>query len=490
MDKEVAEELAQMGGGLTVLTRSGSPKELSNIDRACAGTARRIIVLPPTDSSDDDDDAADGVSEATGLALALQRGLTKAQDKRASVVVNAPSGYTAEVATDQVDGFRSYAEVYPEDFISRILAQCSVQPGLSHVYAELLLQGAGHEIYTEPLARHRSMHGTSFGDASRRFGKAIPIGIVRAPVGGGDIGGDEQVLLSPADDELLQPTDSVVLIANSRGDTKPGRMRAKPRMPKPAADDEGATTAAKPLSEAPPKILFLNLDPSMNNMLAQIDEVAPKGSSITLFCPHEALPDNLPRMRRASLKHIEGDPTSPSELQDLGVQKYDAVICLQPGKGSESDDSKLLISLLALEQAARAEGAETPRVVGELHSPSMRELIDSRWSDNKWDFVLPNDLSAGILVQFALQPELKSIYTELLSPEGKELFFRPAYLYSSHSDKRGVTFEQLSVGARERGEVAVGVHLAGEQRPMINPPRDFRLKLNDGDKLVVIGDEF
>ena len=114
----------------------------------------------------------------------------------------------------------------------------------------------------------------------------------------------------------------------------------------------------------------------------------------------------------------------------------------------------------------------------------------SPWPDNKWDFVLPNDLSAGILVQFALQPELKSIYTELLSPEGKELFFRPAYLYSSHSDKRGVTFEQLSVGARERGEVAVGVHLAGEQRPMINPPRDLRLKLNDGDKLVVIGDEF
>ena len=182
----------------------------------------------------------------------------------------------------------------------------------------------------------------------------------------------------------------------------------------------------------------------------------------------------------------------PISLLVVARGRYDAVICLQPGQGSEGDDSKLLYSLLALEQAARAQGAQTPRVVGELHSPSMRALIDSRWAGNTWDFVLPNELCSGILVQFALQPELRSIYSELLQPEGKELFFRQASLYAPDGGegKRGVTFEQLAAGARERGEVAVGVHLAGEQRPVLNPPRDLRLKLGDGDKLVVIGDEF
>ena len=337
---QVQEELESIGAGLNVITREGSPKELNHIDRVCAGTARRIIVLPPTDVGGDDGDesgeaSADGVSEATGLALALQRGVSKSQSDRASVVVTAPKGFSAEVASDNTNGFGSYAEVNPEDFISRILAQCSVQPGLSHVYAELLLQGAGQEVYAEPLAKHRNMHGQTFGDASRRFGKAIAIGIVRAPVGGGELGGDEEVILSPSEEELLQPTDSIVLIAKSRRDTAPSRMRAKPRMPIASTFggvDGVSTPAAKVAAakEAPPRILLLNLDPSMSNMLEQIDEVAPKGASLTLFCPSSDVPDALPRMRRTAFKHIEGDPSSPAALQKLRAHEYDAPSFLPP----------------------------------------------------------------------------------------------------------------------------------------------------------------
>ena len=53
-----------------------------------------------------------------------------------------------------------------------------------------------------------------------------------------------------------------------------------------------------------------------------------------------------------------------------------------------------------------------------------------------------------------------------------------------------VTFEQLALGARAKGEVAVGVHLGGEASPILNPPRDLRLKLAEGDKLVVLGQAF
>ena len=112
------------------------------------------------------------------------------------------------------------------------------------------------------------------------------------------------------------------------------------------------------------------------------------------------------------------------------------MIVLQPGRGSEVDDTKLLVSLLALEQAAKAEGAPVPRVVGEMHSPSMLELVRSRWRATNWDFVLPNELCSGILVQFALQPELKTIYTELLSSYGKEILLKPALPYAGASGRR------------------------------------------------------
>ena len=134
MDEAVAEELRNMAAGLTVHTRFGSPVELSAMDRVAAGTANRIIVIPG--DGQDDETQAERLRDTTGLTLALQRGIRDRPEKRASVVVSAPPTYKSDVV-DDVDGFKSYAEVKPQDFISRILAQCSVTPALSHVYAEL-----------------------------------------------------------------------------------------------------------------------------------------------------------------------------------------------------------------------------------------------------------------------------------------------------------------------------------------------------------------
>jgi len=285
----------------------------------------------------------------------------------------------------------------------------------------------------------------------------------------------------------------MILIASSRKEAAPGRPRKAAKRTRAAAPSDAARAmvAAAAEAEKPPRILMLNVDPSMPDFIEQIDEVAPKGTSITLFCPDK--PTDLPKMRHASLKHVSGDPSSAAELAKVNAHAFDAVICLQPGGGSDIDDSKLLVELLALQQAARAEGSDVPRVVGEVHSPSMLQLLAARgWPANKGDFVLPNELCSGILVQFALQPELRSIYSELLGSEGKEIVLHPASMYAAEGagGGKGVTFEELSLGARDRGEVAIGVHLAGEEKPTINPGRDLRVKLKDGDKLVVLGDAF
>ena len=119
------------------------PRELTNIDRVAAGAAKRVLLLnPPTDDSAK---AAADLRSSTGLLMELQAGVNSKVSKRADVVVSAPPGYHNPVASASPDAFGSYAEVSPDDFVSRVLAQCAVQPGLSHVYDELLLQGAGSE---------------------------------------------------------------------------------------------------------------------------------------------------------------------------------------------------------------------------------------------------------------------------------------------------------------------------------------------------------
>lgn len=480
MDEEVSDELKRIRAGLSVLTRVGSPVELNAMDRVAAGTASRIIVLPDPATARD---PSASTRETTGLALALQRGLQKAPEKRAKVVVSAPSAATSSDvvnAEPAADGFGSYASVNPEDFISRILAQCAVQPALSHVYAELLLQGTGNEIYTEPLARHRRLHGLTFEEAARRFGgRAIPIGVVR----GASASGGESVELAPSPDAVVGAEDSMILIADQKRDTRVTRAR------KASTACPGFETTAG-VTQAPLKILLLNADPNMPDVIEQIDEVSPKGSQITL------LAEELPKMgslKHCSLKFVKGDAASPAAIKDIRPSAFDAVVCLQPGSGSEADDSKLLVALLALQQAAQSGDAELPRVVAEVHSPSMLDLIASRWgqASDRWDFVLPNELCAGILVQFALQPELRPVYSELLGADGKEFYLQPASLYCTEgAADKGVTFDQLSAAARARGELAIGIHRASDKEPLLNPARDLRLKLQPGDELVVLGDKF
>ena len=92
----------------------------------------------------------------------------------------------------------------------------------------------------------------------------------------------------------------------------------------------------------------------------------------------------------------------------------------------------------------------------------------------------------------SIQPYLR---TKQSPPDGKEFFLQPASIYCM-GDKavaegtKAVSFEALSASARARGEVAIGVHRAGEKRPTLNPPRSMKLKLKDGDQLVVLGDSF
>ena len=82
-------------------------------------------------------------------------------------------------------------------------------------------------------------------------------------------------------------------------------------------------------------------------------------------------------------------------VADLNAAGYSALFPLQEAAAQEA--------------AAKGDEAEPilPRVVGEVHSPSMLELVASRWPGGVADFVLPTDFAAGILVQFALQPQVR-----------------------------------------------------------------------------------
>ena len=72
--------------------------------------------------------------------------------------------------------------------------------------------------------------------------------------------------------------------------------------------------------------------------------------------------------------------------------------------------------------------ADGPRLVGELVDPCMEELLGARYP-GVTDLVLPAELASGTLVQFALQPELRGVYSEArhaAAPRHRPSFCPPA----------------------------------------------------------------
>ena len=101
---------------------------------------------------------------------------------------------------------------------------------------------------------------------------------------------------------------------------------------------------------------------------------------------------------------------------------------------------------------------------------------------------MPNELASGVLVQFALAPALNTIYTELLEADGKEIFMAPASLYCTPNEE--VTIGTLTARARARGEVVMGLRRVDDSKPDLNPSKDMKVSLGEGDKLVLLGDAF
>jgi len=235
-------------------------------------------------------------------------------------------------------------------------------------------------------------------------------------------------------------------------------------------------------------VLLLNWNERTPDFIEQMDEICPMGSRITLVSDEKPHDFHALRLSNCRLNHVKGDPTSAASLRKLDPSSYSSLVWLQPEGGGESADSSLLVSFLAVQQALRDadSGGPTPRLVAEVSSPSMKELILSRGCTG--DLLLPAELASGVLVQFALQPALNTVYSELLAAEGKEIFIAPASLYAAPGEE--LTCGALYARARTRGEVLMGLRRAGDSAPMLNPPKGMKVKLGEGDKLVVLGEAF
>lgn len=460
MEDEIRARVGKTGR-TRVVCRTGDPINIDDVEIVNPGAARSIIVLPP------EDDGADSRVIKTLLAL------TNNPNRRPEpyhIVSRIKKPENLGVA--RMVGRGELRLVAVDDLIARITAQACRQSGLSVVYTDLLDFG-GDEIY---FAHEPRLAGTTFGEALLAYETCSVIGVRTE---------DGRILLNPPADTGISAKDEIVLIAedDSRIELSEGRT---------FRIDEGVIRKSVPREPEPERTLILGWNERAPTIVAELDHYVHPGSEVTVVTrdgPVSTAP--FERLENQSVSSLAGDATGRRVLDELGVSLYDHVIVLGDPGGPDPNaaDSGTLVTLLHLREIAE-ESQHPFSIVSEMLDVRNRGLAEVTGAD---DFIVSDHLASLMMCQVSENRNLSAVFEDLISPEGSELYLKPATDYV----EPGVSLDFYTVveAARRRGEVAVGYRLASETGDpeasygvYLNPQKSLRLAFTAQDRLIVLAE--
>ena len=445
-----------------VVCRTGDPINIDDVQIVNPNEARSIIILPPEGSEAD--------SKVIKTILALTNNPNRREE--AYHIVSRISD-PENLGVARMVGRTELTLVAVDDLIARITAQTCRQSGLSVVYTDLLDFGRD-EIY---FTREPRLAGMTFGEALTVYERCSVIGLRKE---------DGRIWLNPQADTEIFADDEIILIAedDSTIDLSEG--------PASEIEEAGAIRKPVPREPKPERTLILGWNDRAPTIVAELDHYVHPDSEVTVVTPDGAVPSSrFDRLRNQKVTSSEGDTTDRRTLDQLAVSSYDHVIVLGHPDGPDPNaaDSKTLVTLLHLREIAERSKRKFS-IVSEMLDVRNRELAEVTGAD---DFIVSDHLASLMMCQVSENRELSAVFEELISPDGSELYLKPATDYVEPGVP--LNFYTVLEAARRRDEVAVGYRLGAETADPgtsygihLNPEKSQRVTFTEHDKLIVLAE--
>jgi ion channel POLLUX/CASTOR len=467
MDDHVSQILD--GKRLRVVTRSGQPTSLADLELVSLQTSKAVIVLAPERHADG---GAMAPHEADTVVLKALLAITKVAGTSLHIVAELSDSRSEEVAR-MVAGDQAALVVAPP-LISRLLVQTGRQSGLSMVYSELL-DFAGVEMY---VTRAPSLVGKPFREAVLAYNDSALLGVLT---------GDNQLLLPPPLDRVVDKSDQLIVISED-DDTV-------------VVNGKNITIDASTIVAAPrasqrqrERTLVLGASERLALVLAELDAYVAAGSE-TLVVGDGAVLRGLELeglTRNSVVTSRSGDATDRRLLDSLDVASYDAILVLSEtiGRNQEMADARTMITLLHLRDIAIKSGKSVP-ITSEILDIVNRDLASVAEAD---DFIVSNTLVSLLLAQVAENRHLARVFEDLFTPGGHEIYLKPAQDYVRLDTK--LPYHAVVEAALRRGEIALGIRHVASARDsaaafgvVVNPAKDRSITLAAGDRVIVLADD-
>ena len=442
-------------GRTAIICRRGDPMSVLDLTIASPRAARSVVILPSDDEADPD-------AAVIKIALALTR--HAAGDDIPRIVAELRDPRNLEAAGLVARGRAHW--LLASELVSRMTVQTCRQSGLSAVYTELL-DFAGDEIYFTDAT---PFTGLSYLDAQYRFAASTVLGIQR----------DAVVQLNPPADYLIEPGDRLIVIAEDDS-----TIRTSER----GAPDESAMRLAVSSPARPEHTLILGYNSSMQTMLDELGAYVAPGSTVCIAADVVAPQLRVPAGVDVSFHSV--DSTSRAVLDALNIVGFDHVLVLAYRElGIQAADARTLVTLLHLRDIADKQ-AVSLNIVSEMLDDRNRELAEVTRAD---DFIVSDRLVSLMLSQISESEDLVSVFAELFSSSGVEIYLRPAELYIVAG--MTVDFYTVVAAASARGETAIGYRVASDAYSSVaaygvhlNPLKTERRAYEPGDAIIVLAQD-
>lgn len=470
---DLKERLGRLWNPRKITFRSGTPLRLDHLERVDFLNAA-VMITPGTDFISEGSDMMDTHTVKSLLTVSSSG---KAQSDIEELPLVVAEIFDKRKIPIARAAFKGKMEIIPSDsVVSRLIAQNIRHQGLSYIYSELLSHGDGNEIYVRELPQ---LIGKQIQDVFGAFTQAILLGVLK-PQSSGYL-----PLLNPDAESEIKPGDRLAFLARRYAETEP------------AGTFEGdaykrSKTKTPPGERAKKRLLILGWNRRTPSLLQEFDSYLNERFDMDLLSviPVSKRKAYIDRhdlnLQNVKLVHMEGDYTSPSDLEQIQPESYDNIIFLSNSwlDSNEESDARTILGYLLL-RAMIAEKTEKPEILVEMMDPENEKLLQGY----DGEVIISPLILSHILAHVALRRELNVVFEELFTVGGAEIYFRPAKHYGI-SDQE-ISFQQIQEMVFTMGDIALGIRtrsapVARRGGVSLNPPRNSMWRLKDSNEIVVL----
>ncbi len=446
-----------------IVCRTGNPSSIADLGIVSIQTARSIVILNSSHNQDD--------THLITTLLAIAN-IPRSHPQPYHLVAQVQSKKTLDVLN-----LVAQSDVEPlliNDLISRIVVQTCRQSGLSTVYIDLL-NFSGDEIY---FREEPTLQGKSYGQALLSYNHSSVIGIQTS---------DGTIQLNPPSDRVLQAGERLIVISEDDDTTYLNQATEAPI-------DEQAIHLVDPVPPRAEQTLILGWNDRVNSIIQLLDQYVAPESQITVVAelPEQEVDvsEAILTLKNQTVRYRQGDPTDRDVLDKLNLIQYDhAVVLCNADLDAEQADAQTLVTLLHLRDICDHH-QHSCQIVTEILDVRNQALAQVARPD---DFVISEHLISLMLAQVAEQKSINAVLTDLFSPEGSEIYLKPARHYVTLENP--VNFYTVVEAARRRGESAIGYrrkadanNVARAYGTILNPKKDDLIEFQPQDMIILLAE--